>query len=121
MVFKLWSRILQNGVALGWKEEDGKAEKEVHSLIEAKDFAKDGHLTADDFDNMFRLMKRFSANRALSNLLYRNNGLDELASPSLLLDSVCSLIPYSTPDTLFCFLHSAFSMYRRILDQFFSF
>ena len=74
---KIWKNSLQTEVALGWKAEEDKAEEQIQALLEAKSFQKDGTLTADELDLMFHLMRDFSANRALSKLLYVNNGLEE--------------------------------------------
>lgn len=74
---KVWKNSLQSEGALAWKIEEDKAEEQIHILLESKDFQKEGLLTSDEFDQMFRLMKNFSGNRALSNLLYRDNGLEE--------------------------------------------
>lgn len=74
---KVWKNSLQIEGALAWKTEEDKAEEQIHILLESKDFQKEGFLTSDEFDQMFRLMKKFSGNRALSNLLYRDNGLEE--------------------------------------------
>jgi CRISPR/Cas system-associated exonuclease Cas4 (RecB family) len=74
---KSWKNSLQTEVALSWKVEEDKAEEQIHALLEAKKFQKEGTLTADELDLMFHLMRNFSANRALSKLLYVNNGLEE--------------------------------------------
>jgi len=74
---KIWKNSLQTEVALGWKAEEDKAEEQIRALLEAKGFQKEGTLTADELDLMFHLMRDFSANRALSKLLYVNNGLEE--------------------------------------------
>lgn len=74
---KNWKSALQTEIALHWKSEEDKAEVEVDALLKNRNFEGDGKLSADDFDLLFRLMKRFSANRNLSKLLYVQNGLDE--------------------------------------------
>lgn len=74
---KVWKNSLETKVALGWESEEDKAEEQIHALLEAKSFKGDGTLTPDEFDHMFHLMRNFSANRALSKLLYINNGLEE--------------------------------------------
>jgi len=74
---KSWKRPLESEVALRWKIEEDKAEEEIHSILVTKNFQKEGNLTSDDFDTIFHLMRNFSANRALSKLLYVNNGLEE--------------------------------------------
>ena len=72
-----WKHSLQTEVALKWKNEEDQAEEEVRSLLETRNFPRDGFLSAEDFDYMFRLMKKFSANRALSKLLYEENGIED--------------------------------------------
>ena len=74
---KSWRHSLETEVALSWKTEEDKAEEEIHNLLEAKNFTGDGFLASEDFDSMFHLMRTFSANRALSKVLYIDNGLDE--------------------------------------------
>lgn len=74
---KLWKNSLRTEVALDWKIEEDKAEEQIHALLEARSFDKEGTLTADQLDQFFHLMRNFSANRALSKLLYVNNGLAE--------------------------------------------
>ena len=74
---KVWKNSLQTEVAMNWKVEEDKAEEQIHSLLESKSFAKDGTLTADELNLLFHLMRNFSANRALSRLLYVDNGLEE--------------------------------------------
>ena len=75
---KSWKNSLQTEVALSWKVEEDKAEEQIHALLESKQFSKEGILTQDELNLMFHLMRNFSANRALSKLLYINNGLEEL-------------------------------------------
>lgn len=75
--FKVWKNSLQVEVALRWKDEEDKAEEQIHAILDSRDFQKDGKLSTDDLDQIFHLMRNFSANRALSKLLYVNNGLDE--------------------------------------------
>lgn len=75
---EVWKNsFLQNEVALKWKAQEDKAEEQIHLLLKSKDFQKEGVLTPDELDQMFSLMRNFSANRALSKLLYVNNGLEE--------------------------------------------
>lgn len=74
---KLWKRSLRTELASSWKEEEDKADEEIKTLLETKNYQKDGTLTSDDFGKLFRLMKKFSANRNLSRLLYVNNGLEK--------------------------------------------
>ncbi|MCW4006114.1 MAG: endonuclease NucS [Candidatus Bathyarchaeota archaeon] len=52
------------------------AEEKIHTLLKTRNFEGDGFLSADDFDDLFRLMKFFSPNRNLCNLLYTKNGLE---------------------------------------------
>lgn len=73
---KSWKRSLNTPEALRWKVEEDKAEVEINTLLEMKNFQKGGILTSDDFDKMFRLMKKFSSNQALTKLVYINNGLE---------------------------------------------
>jgi len=74
---KSWKRYLQTELALSWKVEEDKTEEEIQTLLETKNFAEDGSFTSEDFDKMFSPMRKFSANRALSKLLYIDNGLEE--------------------------------------------
>lgn len=74
---KTWQKVLETELARNWKEEEDAAEKEIQMLLERKNFQKDGQLLPDDLDTMFHLMRKFSANRALSKLLYTENGIEE--------------------------------------------
>lgn len=73
---KSWKNSLQTELALGWKAEEDRAEEQIHLLLESKNFLKEGVLAAEDLDQVFHLMRNFSSNRALSKLLYIDNGLD---------------------------------------------
>lgn len=71
-----WKSFLQTEKVLGWKVSEDKAEEEIHNIIETSNFAHGTNLTEANIDQIFHLMRNFSANRALSNLLYKNNGLE---------------------------------------------
>jgi len=74
---KQWKESLKSDVAKNWKKEEDNAEEEIHKIINETGFENGNKLSENQIDNIFHLMKKFSANRALSNLLYRENGVEE--------------------------------------------
>jgi hypothetical protein len=62
--------------ARNWAAEEEKAEVATSAILNDEKFKNGENLTAEKLDELFRLMKWFSANRNLSNLLYRTNGLE---------------------------------------------
>jgi hypothetical protein len=71
-----WKSALQTDNALSWKAIEDKAEAEIHNILEVSNFSKGSNLTEANIDQLFHLMRNFSANRALSNLLYKNNTIE---------------------------------------------
>lgn len=71
-----WKWRLETDKALFWKGMEDKAEEEIHKLLETSNFSKGSNLTDANIDQLFHLMRRFSANRALSNLLYKNTTIE---------------------------------------------
>ena len=71
-----WKSFLEAEEAKVWKIGEDKAEEEIHDILETSNFAKGTNLTEANIDRIFHLSRNFSANRALSNLLYKNNTLD---------------------------------------------
>jgi hypothetical protein len=74
---KLWKNSLSSEKARNWATEEDKAEIETSKVLNDKRFIEGQDLTPDKLDELFSNMKWFSANRNLSNLLYRNNTLEE--------------------------------------------
>jgi hypothetical protein len=72
---QVWRQSLQREVAQRWKVQEDKAEVDIQALFAARKFPQGEPLSPDDFDQLFRLMKKFSANRNLSKLLYINNDI----------------------------------------------
>jgi len=62
--------------ALNWAAEEDKAEIATSAILNDESFKNGENLTPEKLDELFRSMKWFSANRNLSNLLYRTNGLE---------------------------------------------
>jgi Holliday junction resolvase-like predicted endonuclease len=72
-----WRSALETTEAKEWFEKEEEAEHRIQSLLTRTNFEAGGELKPDDFDELFRLMKRFSRNRALSNLIYNQIGVKE--------------------------------------------
>jgi len=72
-----WRSALETTEAREWFEEEQEGEQRIQSLLARTNFEAGGELKPDDFDELFRLMKRFSRNRALSNLIYNQIGVKE--------------------------------------------
>jgi len=66
--------------ALNWAAEEEKAEIATSAILNDDKFKNGENLSPEKLDELFRNMKRFSANRNLSNLLYRTNGLENFNS-----------------------------------------
>lgn len=74
---KSWKLNLSTEKAKDWFTEEEKAEIQTSKILDDKNFIQGENLTPEELDELFSYMRWFSANRNLSNLLYRNNGLDE--------------------------------------------
>lgn len=74
---KSWKNSLSSEKAKNWATEEDKAEIETSKILNDEKFIEGQDLTPDKLDELFSQMKYFSANRNLSNLLYRNNTLEE--------------------------------------------
>lgn len=59
-----------------WAAEEEKAEIATSAILNDEKFKNGENLSPEKLDELFRNMKWFSANRNLSNLLYRTNGLE---------------------------------------------
>jgi hypothetical protein len=66
--------------ALSWAGEEAKAEIATTAILNDKKFRNGENLSPETLDELFRNMKWFSANRNLSNLIYRTNGLENFNS-----------------------------------------
>jgi hypothetical protein len=67
---------LSSDKAKKWFLEEEMAELEISTIFNNEKFIQGENLSAQKVDEVFRLMKKFSKNRNLSNLLYKTN-LDE--------------------------------------------
>lgn len=74
---KSWKNSLSTEKAKSWYSEEEKAEIQTAKVLNDEKFIQGEKLTPEKLDALFSNMKWFSANRNLSNLLYRNNGPDE--------------------------------------------
>ena len=72
-----WRSALETKEAKDWFEEEEEAERRIQNLLTRTNLEAGGELRPEDFDELFRLMKKFSANRALSNLLYNQIGVKQ--------------------------------------------
>jgi len=75
-LINLKEKLLNSESSKLWSERVSDAKKEFHHILEGADFKNGGNLTATDLDQMFRLMKKLSANRSLCRLIYEENGLN---------------------------------------------
>ncbi len=73
---KTWKTSLNSEKARSWAEKEEKAEMVTTAILNDDKFKNGEDLSAETLDELFRNMKLFSANRNLSNLLYRTNGLE---------------------------------------------
>lgn len=71
-----WKNLLQTEKAQNWRTQEDKADEEIHNILETSNFAKGTNFTEVTLAQIFHLMRNFSRNRALSNLLYRNSTLE---------------------------------------------
>jgi hypothetical protein len=62
--------------ALSWAAEEEKAELVTAAVLNDEKFKNGENLSSEKLDGLFSNMRWFSANRNLSNLLYRKNGLE---------------------------------------------
>ena len=67
---------LNNPKALNWAAEEDKAEALTSAILTDEKFKNGEDINPEKLDVLFSNMKRFSANRNLSNLLYRTNGIE---------------------------------------------
>jgi len=74
---KSWKNNLSSEKARNWATEEEKAEIATSGILNEKKFIEGDDLSPEKLDELFGDMKWFSANRNLSNLLYRNNELGE--------------------------------------------
>lgn len=71
-----WKNVIQTPRLQEWKVIEDQAEEEIRKIIETSSFATGTNLTEENIDKLFHLMRAFCRNRALSNLLYRENSLE---------------------------------------------
>jgi len=62
-----------------WYSEEEKAEIQTTAILNDEKFIQGENISAEKLDELFSTMRWFSANRSLSNLLYRSN-IDEFNS-----------------------------------------
>jgi hypothetical protein len=71
-----WKRSLASERAQDWAAREDQAEVVTSAILNDEKFKNGEDLGPDKLDELFRNMKLFSANRNLSNLLYRTNGIE---------------------------------------------
>jgi len=59
-----------------WIKNCEEAKVRYHEILTESNFKDGGTLTAENLNEMFRLLKRYSANRSLSRLIYEENGIE---------------------------------------------
>ncbi len=74
---KLWKNSLSTEEAKNWYEEEAKAEIQTRAILNSEEFKQGKDLSPEKLDELFSYMKHFSANRNLTNLLYKNNTIEE--------------------------------------------
>jgi hypothetical protein len=75
-----WKNVLSSERARKWTDEENRAESETTLILNSQKFADGEDLSPEKLDLLFSRMKWFYANRNLSNILYRTNGLEEFNS-----------------------------------------
>jgi len=73
---KLNKNSLLTEKAQGWAKNEDEAEIRTTKILNDERFVGGENIPAEKLDELFSDMKWFSANRNLSNLLYRNNGIE---------------------------------------------
>lgn len=73
---KLYKNSLSTEKAMGWAKNEDIAEGITSGILNDEKFVNGENIPAERLDELFSNMKWFSANRNLSNLLYRNNGIE---------------------------------------------
>lgn len=74
---KSWKNSLSSEEAKNWYAEEEKAEIQTRAILNSEEFKQGKDLTPEKLDELFSYMKHFSANRNLTNLLYKNNTIGE--------------------------------------------
>ncbi len=74
---KSWKNSLSSEQAKNWYEEEAKAEIQTKAILNSEEFKQGKDLTPEKLDELFSYMKHFSANRNLTNLLYKKNTIEE--------------------------------------------
>ena len=74
---KSWRNSLNTQEARDWAARESEAEAHTSKVLDSPDFKDGRDLTPDELDDLFGWMKWYSANRNLSNLLYKKNDIGE--------------------------------------------
>ena len=74
---KSWKPGLETEEAKTWTREEDQAELTISKLFETARFKEGNDLTPEQLDKYFHILRYFSNNRSLSNLLYRKNGIKQ--------------------------------------------
>ncbi len=77
---KTWKKYLETDQARTWISEEQEAMDHLQALLHDKAFEKGTDLTPPQLDDLFGYVRTISANRALSNLLYRTIGVEKFNS-----------------------------------------
>ena len=74
---KLWKKNYQSDErAKQWEISEDEAHDNIKKILQDSNFEQGGNVSSEGFDQIFRFIKKFSSNQAISNLLYRNVGLE---------------------------------------------
>lgn len=74
---RLWKKIYQNDErATLWETAENEANILITKIIQDSNFKDGGDISGENFNQIFRAMKKFSSNRTLGNPLYKINGLE---------------------------------------------
>jgi len=74
---KAWKNSLNTEEARNWATREAEAEARTSKVLSSSEFKDGKDLTAEELDDLFSWMKMYSANRNLSNLLYKKNDIGE--------------------------------------------
>lgn len=60
-----------------WIKNSEEARVRYHQLLAESNFRNEKNFSAENLDEVFRLLKKYSSNRSLSRLLYEENGIEQ--------------------------------------------
>lgn len=77
-LINLKEKFLKSDHFQGWIKSSEDAKFRYQEILNESGFKEKRVLTNENYDEMFRLMKKLSSNRSLSKLIYEENGINEI-------------------------------------------